>query len=45
MSEDFENLKEYNIDRDIYDSFYEKSEVLIWTPASAKRLPLCINPM
>ena len=45
MPEDFESLKKYNIDRDIYDSFYEKSEVLIWTPASAKGLPLCINPM
>ncbi|MAL64762.1 MAG: hypothetical protein CMF94_01525, partial [Candidatus Marinimicrobia bacterium] len=45
MPEDFDNLKKYNIDRDIYDSFYEKSEVLIWTPASAKGLPLCINPM
>ncbi|MBI87125.1 MAG: hypothetical protein CMG63_03485 [Candidatus Marinimicrobia bacterium] len=45
MPEDFDNLKKFNIDRDIYDSFYEKSEVLIWTPASAKGLPLCINPM
>ena len=45
MREDYTNLQKYNIDKEIYDSFYEKSEVLIWTPASAKGLPLCINPM
>ena len=43
--EEFENLTEYGIDRSVYDTFYEKSEVLVWTPGSSKGLPLCINPL
>ena len=43
--EEFENLTKYGIDRNTYDSFYDNSEVLIWTPGSSKGLPLCINPL
>jgi len=44
-SADYDSLVEYGIDRELYDSFTDKTEVLIWTPGSSKGLPLCINPL
>ena len=42
---DFNSLTEYGIDKAIYDSYTDHTEVLIWTPGSSKGLPLCINPL
>jgi hypothetical protein len=42
---DYDSLVEYGIDRELYDSFTDQTEVLIWTPGSSKGLPLCINPL
>ena len=42
---DYESLVEHGIDRELYNSFTDQTEVLIWTPGSSKGLPLCINPL
>ena len=41
----YDSLVEHGIDRELYDSFTDHTEVLIWTPGSSKGLPLCINPL
>ena len=42
---DYDSLIEYGIDKTVYDSYINHTEVLIWTPGSSKGLPLCINPL
>ena len=44
-NEEYDSLVEHGIDRELYDSFTDHTEVLIWTPGSSKGLPLCINPL
>ena len=42
---EYDSLVEYGIEREMYNSFTDQTEVLIWTPGSSKGLPLCINPL
>ena len=45
MVEDYEKLKPYGISKEFYDQYKEKVEVVIFTPASEKGIPLSINPL
>ena len=42
---DTDTLAKNGADQDIRDDFAEKVEVVVWTPASSKGLPICINPL
>ena len=42
---DTNTLAKNGADQDIRDDFDEKVEVVVWTPASSKGLPICINPL
>lgn len=42
---DKDNLEKNNGDQNIRDDFAEKVEVVVWTPASSKGMPICINPL
>ncbi|MBY9001125.1 MAG: DUF87 domain-containing protein [Candidatus Heimdallarchaeota archaeon] len=43
--EEFDKLKPYGISKEFYDQFKDKLEVVIFTPASEKGIPLSINPL
>ena len=45
MVEDFEKLKPYGISEEFYNEYKDKVEVVIFTPASEKGIPLSINPL
>jgi len=45
MVEDYEKLKPYGITEEFYNQYKEKIEVVIFTPASEKGIPLSINPL
>ena len=45
LIEDTDKIKERGTDTEIKDNFINDVEVVIWTPASSKGLPLCINPL
>ena len=45
LIEDTDKIKERGTDTEIKDDFINDVEVVIWTPASSKGLPLCINPL
>ena len=42
---DTDTLAKNGTDQAIRDDFAEKVEVVVWTPASSKGLPICINPL
>ena len=42
---DTDTLAKNGTDQAIRDDFSEKVEVVVWTPASSKGLPICINPL
>ena len=42
---DTDALAKNGTDQAIRDDFAEKVEVVVWTPASSKGLPICINPL
>ena len=42
---DTDILAKNGVDQAIRDDFAEKVEVVVWTPASSKGLPICINPL
>ncbi|NPD87447.1 MAG: DUF853 family protein [Asgard group archaeon] len=45
MVEDYDKLKPYGISKEFYDQYKEKVEIVIFTPASEKGIPLSINPL
>ncbi len=45
MVEDYEKLKPYGITEEFYNQYKDKIEVVIFTPASEKGIPLSINPL
>ncbi len=45
MVEDYEKLKPYGISEEFYKQYKDKVEVVIFTPASEKGIPLSINPL
>jgi len=45
MVEDYEKLKPYGITEEFYNQYKNKIEVVIFTPASEKGIPLSINPL
>ena len=45
MVEDYEKLKPYGISEEFYNQYKDKIEVVIFTPASEKGIPLSINPL
>ena len=45
MVEDYEKLKPYGISEEFYNEYKDKVEVVIFTPASEKGIPLSINPL
>ena len=42
---DRDTLAKNGADQAIRDDFAEKVEVVVWTPASSKGMPICINPL
>ena len=45
MVEDYELLKKYGISKEFHDQYKDKVEIVIFTPASEKGIPLSINPL
>lgn len=45
MLADKDNLEKNGGDQTTRDDFAEKVEVVVWTPASSKGMPICINPL
>jgi len=45
MVEDYDKLKPYGISEEFYNEFKDKVEVVVFTPASEKGIPLSINPL
>ena len=45
LIEETDKIKDRGTDPEIKDDFINDVEVVIWTPASSKGLPLCINPL
>ncbi|UJG41875.1 MAG: DUF853 family protein [Candidatus Heimdallarchaeum aukensis] len=45
MVAEWEALEKYGVNRDFYEEYKEKIEVVIFTPASEKGIPLSINPL
>ncbi len=45
MLEDYKNLEQYGISEEFHNEFKDKIEVVIFTPASEKGIPLSINPL
>ncbi|MCG3215871.1 MAG: DUF853 family protein [Candidatus Heimdallarchaeota archaeon] len=45
MIEDYELLKKYGISEEFHNQYKDKVEVVIFTPASEKGIPLSINPL
>ncbi len=45
MVEDYEKLKPYGISKEFYEEYKNKVEIVIFTPASEKGIPLSINPL
>ena len=43
--EDYDKLKPYGISKEFYDQYKDKVEVVVFTPASEKGIPLSINPL
>ncbi len=45
MMEDYDKLKPYGISEEFYNEFKDNVEVVVFTPASEKGIPLSINPL
>ncbi len=45
LIEEWEKLEKYGVNKEFYEEFKDKLEVVIFTPASEKGIPLSINPL
>ncbi len=45
MVEDYELLKKYGVPKEFHEQYKDKVEIVIFTPASEKGIPLSINPL
>ena len=45
MVEEYELLKKYGVSKEFHEQYKDKVEIVIFTPASEKGIPLSINPL